>query len=466
VSAVFGGHRPPLQQESIKIRWRRTLIARLAVGALQFHGIGLVRAAHVAAEDEPFHVGRKHPVRFERVIVLAHVHQFFRMENAGLDEVVRVDVAGGFVGDEFGVEKIKPFSIRRVRDHVFVAAVAGKQRVVGRNIEMHAPFVPLQMIPGAFAGFDIAARDPEILAARRLQIIPDGFSVGAPEFVAGDFHHHRALVDEFQIRAVGADGPDAVELVPRAFVAEHEQVRVGRRKLQVAEPVRVGGADVCLAGREVVEKKRRRVMFGEAVFHHVAFFVPVNVLALDVRQVVRDGGRSFAVRLGVLGDRAGEQSFVRVDRRDGLAARERENFADGFRLRVGRADDAVGDAVFDFSLVVINLPGLAPDHDDADAPPDDFFDGVRLKIHHGNSIRRGDDHALAVGRERVQIEIKALAARLGRKLHDAVAGVGVNPFVRALRGGSRFASGQKKPEQQRRRKFRQARLENALEQMG
>ena len=56
----------------------------------------------------------------------AHVDQFFGMERAGLDQVGRVDGAGGFVEDEFRVEKIKPFAVRRVRDHLVVAAVAGK----------------------------------------------------------------------------------------------------------------------------------------------------------------------------------------------------------------------------------------------------------------------------------------------------------------------------------------------------
>ena len=39
------------------------------------------------------------------------------------------------------------------------------------------------------------------------------------------------------VRAVGADRPDAVDLVPRPFVAEHDQRRVGRRQLHVIQPV-------------------------------------------------------------------------------------------------------------------------------------------------------------------------------------------------------------------------------------
>ena len=37
--------------------------------------------------------------------------------------------------------------------------------------------------------------------------------------------------------AVGADGPDAVDLVPGTFVAEHQQAGIGGRELQVIQPV-------------------------------------------------------------------------------------------------------------------------------------------------------------------------------------------------------------------------------------
>ncbi len=108
---------------------------------------------------------------------------------------------------------------------------------------------------------------------------------------------------------------------------------------------------------------------------------------------------------------------------------------------IGRADHAVGRAVRADGFDVINLPGLVADHDDVGAALDDFFDGVRLEIDHRNAAGRGDDHALAVGRERVQIEIKALAARLGGKLHDAMAGVGINPLQR----GGRSVGARKTP---------------------
>lgn len=46
----------------------------------------------------------------------------------------------------------------------------------------------------------------------------------------GDFHIHRALMHLLLIAAVGANGPDAVYLVPRTFVAIHDEAGVGGRE--------------------------------------------------------------------------------------------------------------------------------------------------------------------------------------------------------------------------------------------
>jgi stress response protein SCP2 len=66
---------------------------------------------------------------------------------------------------------------------------------------------------------------------------------------------------------------------------------------------------------------------------------------------------------------------------------------------------------------------------------DDLFHRVRLEVDHRNAAGRGDDHFFAVRRERVQVEIKALAARLGGKLHDAMAVSG-----QSIRSRREFAS--------------------------
>src|SRR5882672_5075411 len=103
---------------------------------------------------------------------------------------------------------------------------------------MHGPFVPLQVIPRALARCDLVAREPEVLAPGRLKVVPDGLAVRAEEFVPGNLHVHRTPVNPGEPAAVGAGGPDAIDFVPGALVAEQDEIRVGRRELDVVEPVR------------------------------------------------------------------------------------------------------------------------------------------------------------------------------------------------------------------------------------
>lgn len=44
------------------------------------------------------------------------------MQDARLDQLVRIHVTVGAVLDEFGMKQIKPFSVWRVGDHLFIAA--------------------------------------------------------------------------------------------------------------------------------------------------------------------------------------------------------------------------------------------------------------------------------------------------------------------------------------------------------
>src|SRR5437762_1106410 len=98
---------------------------------------------------------------------------------------------------------------------------------------MYGPVVAVDWVSRANALLDTDAGDPELLAARSLEVVPDGFAIGAPEFVAGDFHFHGAVVHEFHADAIGADRPDAIDLVPGAFVAVHDQSRVCGGKLEM-----------------------------------------------------------------------------------------------------------------------------------------------------------------------------------------------------------------------------------------
>src|SRR5262249_58626474 len=82
----------------------------------------------------------------------------------------------------------------------------------------------------------------------------------------GDLHVHRARVDLAQPGAVGADRPDAVYLVPGAFVTEHQQARVRRRELDVVEPVVAGVERLDLAGLDVHGVEAHRQPGGPAGF--------------------------------------------------------------------------------------------------------------------------------------------------------------------------------------------------------
>src|SRR5215471_21431239 len=101
---------------------------------------------------------------------------------------------------------------------------------------MNRPPVAFERVMGFLAGLQVETCEPELLAARRLQIEPDRFAVEAPPFMPGDLHVHRALMHQALLRAVGANGPDAIDLVPRAFVTIEQKIRIGRRELKMIEP--------------------------------------------------------------------------------------------------------------------------------------------------------------------------------------------------------------------------------------
>jgi len=104
------------------------------------------------------------------------------------------------------------------------------------------------------------------------------------------------------------------------------------------------------------------------------------------------------------------------------------DFVDGFGGGIDRAHPAIGCAVFHFDCGVINFSGFVSNHDDVQAAVDDFFDVVRLQIDERNAARRGDHHFFAIGSEGIQIEIETFAVGFAGKLHDAMAGVGIDPF--------------------------------------
>src|SRR5205085_773840 len=92
------------------------------------------------------------------------------------------------VGHHLRMEQIKPLPVLRRGDAVGTAAIAGEQLPVGRDVVMHRPFAALQVIPNPFARRDLVAANPEDLAARRLQVVPDPTAVTAEELVSFDLH--------------------------------------------------------------------------------------------------------------------------------------------------------------------------------------------------------------------------------------------------------------------------------------
>ena len=102
---------------------------------------------------------------------------------------------------------------------------------------MNGPFIALHVEGGALAGLEVVAGEVEVLAFGRLPVVPDGFTVETPELVAGDLHEHGALVDEGVVGAVGVDHPDAVDFLPRAFVAVHEKSWIDGGEEKVIDPV-------------------------------------------------------------------------------------------------------------------------------------------------------------------------------------------------------------------------------------
>jgi len=128
-------------------------------------------------------------------------------------------------------------AVGRVRHLAGITTIAAEQRAITRDVEVDRPFVTLEVIPGSMFRVQVVTRQPKIFTARRLQVIPNRTAVGTPEFVTGDFHLHRALVDECIVAAIRMDCPDAVYFVPRALVTKHKQAGIGVRKEQMIDPI-------------------------------------------------------------------------------------------------------------------------------------------------------------------------------------------------------------------------------------
>jgi hypothetical protein len=309
---------------------------------------------------------------------------------------------------------------------------------------MHRPLVAADLVPHPLPRLDVHAGQPELPAPRRLQVIPDGFAVVAPELMAGDLHVDRPLVHEALLRPVGADRPDAIHLVPRALVAIKEQGRVGRRELQVVEPGVLVADRPRFAGLDVGEDERHRGRVGHPP-REALLLAGGRLLLRRQREVELQllAEHPFALRQELPGLRAG-RAATRVGRGDGAdddglvgvdgevaTADDPDDFSDGFRVHVCGLQRPVAEEVD------VARP---PSRGECSAARDDEF-GLRRLVAERRQVDRGDagprveDELVAFGRVRVLMEIEAGTAGLGGEANDTMAGCGVDPVARRVVGG-------------------------------
>src|SRR5437660_1700446 len=183
----------------------------LLLGFQDLDCVNLHRSEHVRAKDNPLAVGRKRRIRLEAVIVLREVDQFLRTQMIA-----------------FRREQVDPLAVSRPGHTVRSATVAGEVFFVGRFVVVNRPVAASDLVALGFTCGEGESGEPEFPALGRLQVVPDGLAVGTEKLVPGDLHVHLPVVDLAQARSVGANGPDAIDLVPWAFMAEHDQTRIGR----------------------------------------------------------------------------------------------------------------------------------------------------------------------------------------------------------------------------------------------
>ena len=313
---------------------------------------------------------------------------------------------------------------------------------VWRLIIMDRPLVAIDMIPLPPPRGDLIARQPEDFPARRLQIIPDPGAIGREELMARNFHVHDPLVDQLLATAVGADRPDPVDLVPRPFVAIHDEAGVRRRKLDMVEPIRRSDDDLPLAGADVdgedLHWNLRFQPFVQAHFLRLGETERLSIRAvggimrlaeglLDLRRpgLLRAVGLKRLVAGGPL---AKQQRFVGIDRPYRTAI-DRRDFAGLAAVDIRHEDGGAPRPVIALAAGIIGRAGLAPGEQQLQILAlDQRLDGPVGQRHHRYAVGRRYHHLVALGRIAVLMEIEAGAARLVGQAQDTVAGRLVDPF--------------------------------------
>src|SRR6185503_145485 len=101
---------------------------------------------------------------------------------------------------------------------------------------MYRPFITRNRVASLVVTCNVVSGKKKCLPARDLQIEPDRLAVRSPELMASDLPIDRPLVDLLNFARGDVDQPDAVDFMPRPFMAEHELVRVRWRELQMVQP--------------------------------------------------------------------------------------------------------------------------------------------------------------------------------------------------------------------------------------
>ena len=262
--------------------------------------------------------------------------------------------------------------------------------------------------------------------------------------------------------------------MPGALVAEHDLVRIGGGKLEVAEPLAFAEDFFDFAGGEVDgeddlgraladghEAVVEGEVFGFGVGHGRAVGPVRGVVALKGGigaggvglaggGVGRAGGRAVGCAAGsiaALAVDAEHEGFVGVDGGDAAAG----EFGDlaGFLRGEVRGEDADfgrgrwgggrrrggGGGIARGALGVVNVAGFFADHNDVHAAGDDGLDRAGGEVDGRDAGGGGDDEFFAVGGVGVLVEVERSAAGLRGQADDAVAGVGVDPVGGWFGGG-------------------------------
>jgi hypothetical protein len=376
-----------------------------------FDHVDMRWAEHVGAENNPFAVGRELAVRLKRVIMLGQVNEFFSFEIAATYQSIRVAGAAGNRQNHVRMEKVNPLAVIGCGHASGAAAVAAKELLVGRDIEMHRPLVFLQVVPCPLLAFDFVAADPENMASRRLQIVNNTLSVRAEELVAVDLIVHNTRLDVGQSAAVGADYPGPVHKLPGALVTKEHLIRIGRGKLHVVQP--------CVAFVEFIHPAGFQIDSDKL---HVTIFVR----GAETRSAAAAPAAEPLRRIQI--ECSARQRLIAIDIRDRKSAGDIDDFPVFFGGRVNGPDSE--------SLITSRqIEGPARFATNAYQPGpfiSNLFYLAALEVNRVKPARCSEDQLSAVGSKFVLVEIRAPAAVLTRKPDDSMSRIGIDPVGRNI----------------------------------